>query len=49
MSFSNSGQVRLGKYDAMRTIRECVYSADLDMRTPVFTARLSHFPITRHA
>jgi hypothetical protein len=34
-----------GKYDAMKTIRECVYSAELDLRTLVFTRGLS-FPLS---
>ena len=34
-----------GKYDAMKTIRECVYSAELDMRTLIFTRGLS-FPLS---
>jgi hypothetical protein len=34
-----------GKHDGMRSIRECVYAAELDMRTLVFTRGLS-FPLS---
>jgi hypothetical protein len=37
-----------GKYDAMKTIGECVYSAELDMRTLVFTRGLA-FPLSELA
>lgn len=37
-----------GKYDAMKTIRECVYGAELDMRTLVFTRGLA-FPLSELA
>ena len=33
-----------GKKDAMKSIRECVYSAELDMRTLVWTRGLA-FPL----